>query len=230
MIIAIDGYSSTGKSTMARQLAKALGYRYIDSGAMYRAVTLYALRHSLITGSGALLEADIINALPDIKIDFKINDDGKQSTCLNGEDVEHDIREMEVSRFVSLIAAIPAVRHEMVRQQRVLGESGGIVMDGRDIGTTVFPNAGLKIFVTASADIRAKRRYDELLTKGEQVEYNDVLENVRQRDYIDEHREVSPLRRADDAVLLDNSEMSIERQNQWLLDLVRGRIHDLGLS
>lgn len=217
IIIAIDGFSSSGKSTMARQLASAIGYRYIDSGAMYRAVTLWALRHDLVTGQG-LDTAALVAALPQIDIDFKPQPDGTQHTILNGEDVERQIRTIEVSDHVSPVAAIPAVRHALVAKQQAMGRSKGIVMDGRDIGTTVFPDAEMKIYVDASPETRARRRYDELRAKGDQISYDEVLDNVRKRDYIDTHRQESPLRKADDAISLDNSAMTISEQQQWLLD------------
>ncbi len=218
IIIAIDGYSSSGKSSMARQLAKTIGYRYIDSGAMYRAVTLYAMRHDLIDADGTVDTAGVISALPDIKIDFDVNGDS-QSTVLNGENVEREIRTLAVSNHVSPIAAIPEVRHALVKMQQAMGKSKGIVMDGRDIGTVVFPDAEMKVFCDASADERARRRVAELQAKGEAVTFEDVLENVKKRDYIDENRAESPLRCAEDAVRLDNSSMSIPEQNQWLLNL-----------
>lgn len=187
IIIAIDGYSSSGKSSMARQLAKTIGYRYIDSGAMYRAVTLYAMRHDLIDADGNVDTAGVISALPDIKIDFDVNGDS-QSTVLNGENVEREIRTLAVSNHVSPIAAIPEVRHALVKMQQAMGKSKGIVMDGRDIGTVVFPDAEMKVFCDASADERARRRVAELQAKGEAVTFEEVLENVKKRDYIDENR------------------------------------------
>lgn len=214
--IAIDGYSSCGKSTMAKSLAKNLGYIYVDSGAMYRAVTLFALREGLFTEDG-IAEQKLEALLPNINISF-VNDEatGKPLTYLNGECVENEIRNMEVSSHVSPIAALGFVREAMVKLQQLMGEKKGIVMDGRDIGTTVFPNAELKIFVTASAEVRAQRRFDELKAKGEVANYEDILKNVVERDYIDMHREVSPLKQADDAILLDNSNMTIEEQQEWL--------------
>lgn len=214
--IAIDGYSSCGKSTMAKSLAKNLGYIYVDSGAMYRAVTLFALREGLFTEDG-IAEQKLEALLPNINISF-VNDEatGKPQTYLNGECVENEIRNMEVSSHVSPIAALGFVREAMVKLQQLMGEKKGIVMDGRDIGTTVFPNAELKIFVTASAEVRAQRRFDELKAKGEVANYEDILKNVVERDYIDMHREVSPLKQADDAILLDNSNMTIEEQQEWL--------------
>ena len=215
--IAIDGHSSCGKSTMAKDLAREVGYVYVDTGAMYRAVTLYALRHDLFGADGSIKEAELESAMPAIVIDQRLVD-GRTTTFLNGEDVEREIRSLEVSNHVSPIAALPFVRTALVAQQQRMGENGGIVMDGRDIGTTVFPNAELKIFVTASAEVRAQRRYDELKQKGMEADYDDILKNVQERDYIDSHRDVSPLRQADDALLLDNSAMTIEEQKQWLLE------------
>ena len=215
--VAIDGYSSTGKSTMAKWLAAEVGYRYIDSGAMYRAVTLYAMRNRLIDNNRNVDQVRLTEALTSIRIDF-CRDGNKQKTLLNGENVENEIRMMDVSSNVSVIAAIPEVRHRLVALQRELGKDGGIVMDGRDIGTTVFPDAQLKVFVTSSAEVRAERRYKELLEKGEKVAYEDVLANVVERDHIDETRDESPLLKADDALLIDNSHLSREEQNQWLLD------------
>jgi cytidylate kinase len=215
--IAIDGHSSCGKSTMAKDLARKVGYIYVDTGAMYRAVTLYALRHQLFAADGSVLEETLKEAMPQICIEQRLVD-GKTTTFLNGENVELEIRGLQVSNHVSPIAAIPFVRTALVAQQQKMGLEGGIVMDGRDIGTTVFPNAELKIFVTASAEVRAQRRFDELKQKGMPADYNDILKNVQERDYIDSHREVSPLRQADDAILLDNSHMSIEDQNRWIME------------
>ena len=215
--IAIDGHSSCGKSTMAKDLAREVGYVYVDTGAMYRAVTLYALRHDLFGADGSIKEAELATAMPSIVIDQRLVD-GRTTTFLNGEDVEREIRSLEVSNHVSPVAALPFVRTALVAQQQRMGENGGIVMDGRDIGTTVFPNAELKIFVTASAEVRAQRRYDELKQKGMEADYDDILKNVQERDYIDSHRDVSPLRQADDALLLDNSAMTIEEQKLWLLE------------
>lgn len=216
--IAIDGYSSCGKSTMAKDLAREIGYIYIDSGAMYRAVTLYSLRNGFFTAQGIDTEA-LKAALPDIHISFKLNPETQRPlTFLNGENVEEAIRTMEVSSRVSPIAALGFVREALVKQQQEMGNAKGIVMDGRDIGTVVFPNAELKIFVTASAEIRAQRRYDELKAKGQEASYKEILANVQERDYIDQHREVGPLHQADDAILLDNSHLSISEQKQWLAD------------
>ena len=215
--IAIDGHSSCGKSTMAKELARKVGYVYVDTGAMYRCVTLFALRHQLFAADGSVMEEQLREAMPEIDIDQRLID-GKTTTFLNGENVEREIRGLEVSNHVSPIAAIPFVRTALVAQQQKMGREGGIVMDGRDIGTTVFPNAELKIFVTASAEVRAQRRYDELQQKGMPADYADILKNVQERDYIDSHREVSPLRQADDALLLDNSHMTIDEQNKWLME------------
>lgn len=218
IIIAIDGHSSCGKSTMAKQLAKRLGYIYVDTGAMYRSATLYALRHNFFTEDGKVKEAELIAALPDIHISFQLNPTNNHADAfLNGENVEAEIRQMQVSSHVSPIAAIPAVREKLVALQREMGIQKGIVMDGRDIGTVVFPHAELKIFVTASAEVRAQRRFDELMAKGTTANYDEVLKNVQERDYIDSHRAVSPLRQAADALLLDNSHMTIPEQDAWLM-------------
>jgi cytidylate kinase len=216
--IAIDGHSSCGKSTMAKDLAKKIGYVYVDTGAMYRAVTLFALRNGLFNDDGSVKTEELEPRMEEIMITFQFNPETqKPDTYLNGELVEKEIRSLEVSNHVSPIAAIPFVRTAMVAQQQAMGREGGIVMDGRDIGTTVFPNAELKVFVTASAEVRAQRRYDELVAKGMPEPYEDILKNVQERDYIDSHREVSPLRPADDAILLDNSELTIPEQNEWLM-------------
>lgn len=222
--IAVDGYSSCGKSTMAKQLAERIGYLYIDSGAMYRAVTLMALRCGLFTDSGEIRTTELQKLLSRTHISFKQNPATKTpDTYLNGEDVEKEIRTMEVSSHVSAISALPEVRSALVAQQQLLGAGKGIIMDGRDIGTTVFPDAEMKVFVTASPEIRAQRRFDELQAKGQEVPYDDVLKNVKERDYIDSHREVSPLRQAADAVVLDNSTMTREEQSEWLLLLFKQR-------
>ncbi|MGX8690284.1 MAG: (d)CMP kinase [Bacteroidaceae bacterium] len=220
IIIAMDGHSSCGKSTMAKALAKAIGYTYIDTGAMYRAVTLYAMRRGFIRPDGSIDEESLLKEMPQIKISFG-HENGSQYTILNGENVERLIRGMEVSSHVSPISAIGFVREALVELQREMGKSGAIIMDGRDIGTTVFPGAELKIFVTASDEIRARRRYDELVSKGEHPVYEDVLKNVRERDYIDSHRAVSPLRKADDALVLDNSNMTFQEQDEWLMEQYR---------
>jgi cytidylate kinase len=218
IIIAIDGFSSCGKSTMAKDLAKEIGYIYIDSGAMYRAVTLYAMQNGIIA-DGAIDEERLRASIADIHIEFRLNAaTGRPDTYLNGVNVEGKIRTLEVSNNVSPISAIGFVREAMVAEQQKMGEKRGIVMDGRDIGTTVFPEAELKIFVTASAEIRAQRRYDELKAKGEVSDFDKILENVKTRDHIDQTRAVSPLRKADDAILLDNSTMTIAEQKEWLLN------------
>lgn len=217
--IAIDGFSSCGKSTMAKDLARELGYVYVDTGAMYRCVTLYALRHGLFRTDGTINLPQLEAEIPNINISFKLNKEtGRPDTYLNNENVEREIRTMEVSSHVSPIAAVPFVRAALVAQQQKMGEDKGIVMDGRDVGTVVFPNAELKIFVTASAEVRAQRRYDELKAKGMEADFEEILENVKQRDYIDSHREVSPMRKADDAIELDNSHISIAEQKQWLIE------------
>ena len=218
IIIAIDGYSSSGKSSMAKALAKALGYSYVDTGAMYRAVTLYAMRHGMISADGVADAEAIAAALPHISITFSRGADGAQHTLLNGQDVEETIRHLDVSNNVSAVAAIPAVRHDLVKKQQAFGIHKGIVMDGRDIGTTVFPDAELKIFVNASAQTRAQRRVKELVDKGIPVSYEEVLANVVHRDHVDETRAESPLRRAADAINLDNYTMTLDEQNQWLID------------
>lgn len=218
IVIAIDGFSSCGKSTMAKDLARRIGYVYVDTGAMYRSVTLFALNHHLFNEDGSVKADQLEKLMPEVNISFKLNTEtGRPDTYLNGVCVENDIRGMEVSSHVSPIAAIPFVRVALVAQQQRMGGDKGIVMDGRDIGTTVFPEAELKIFVTASAEVRAQRRYDELKAKGAEANYDDILKNVQERDYIDTHREVSPLRKADDALELDNSHMTIEEQNAWLM-------------
>jgi len=221
IIVAIDGHSSCGKSTMAKTLAKRVGYIYVDTGAMYRAVTLYALRNGIISGED-IDEQTLQQHINDgkINISFVLNPETNLPlTCLNGDVVETEIRGMEVSGHVSPIAAIPFVRTFLVEQQQKMGEEKGIVMDGRDIGTVVFPQAELKVFITATAEIRAERRYKELLEKGDATaNYDEVLANVKERDYIDSHREVAPLVQAPDALLLDNSHLTKDEQNQWLLD------------
>lgn len=218
IVIAIDGFSSCGKSTMAKDLARRIGYVYVDTGAMYRSVTLFALNHHLFNEDASVKADQLEKLMPEVNISFKLNTEtGRPDTYLNGVCVENDIRGMEVSSHVSPIAAIPFVREALVAQQQRMGGDKGIVMDGRDIGTTVFPEAELKIFVTASAEVRAQRRYDELKAKGAEANYDDILKNVQERDYIDTHREVSPLRKADDALELDNSHMTIEEQNAWLM-------------
>lgn len=217
IIIAIDGYSSCGKSTMAKHLARTIGYIYIDTGAMYRATTLYALRHGLFN-EDKVNAAALEKAMPHILISFRNDpESGLPHTLLNGEDVEEAIRGMEVSGRVSPVAALPFVRKALTAQQQRMGKEKGIVMDGRDIGTAVFPEAELKIFVTASADVRARRRYDELREKGQTVALEEIKKNVEERDYIDTHRQTAPLRQAPDAVVLDNSNLTREEQNAFLL-------------
>lgn len=218
IVIAVDGFSSCGKSTMAKDLAKAIGYIYIDSGAMYRAVTLFALRRNLFQADGQVNEEQLRAELPEIRITFALNEEQKPETYLNGENVEKEIRGLEVSSRVSRIAALDFVRAELVHQQQLMGQEKGIIMDGRDIGTCVFPDAELKIFVTASDKIRAQRRYDELTAKGEKVNFEEILNNVQERDRIDMTRAVSPLRKADDALELDNSHLTPEQQKEWLLE------------
>ena len=217
--IAIDGYSSSGKSTMAKQLAKKIGYVYVDSGAMYRAATLYAIRHGMTSKENGVNTAALVAALPEIRISFAITPDETQHTLLNGEDVEKEIRGMEVSGWVSPVAVIPEVRHYLVELQQQYGKDKGIVMDGRDIGTTVFPDAEMKVFVQASPEVRAKRRYDELIEKGTPSDYESVLANIKERDHIDTTRKESPLRMADDAFVLDNDRLSREQQMEVLLNL-----------
>lgn len=218
IIIAIDGFSSCGKSTMAKTLARNIGYLYFDSGAMYRAVALYCIQNNLIN-DGNIDKESLRQRIKDIHITFEVDRDTKNSiTILNGKNVEHEIRSLEVSRLVSQIAALDFVREEMVNRQREMGKSKGIVMDGRDIGTTVFPDAELKVFVTASAEVRAQRRYDELTARGDKADFNEILENVMQRDYLDQTREVSPLKKASDALLLDNSNLTREEQMDWLIE------------
>lgn len=221
IIVAIDGYSSSGKSTMARELAKRVGYLYIDSGAMYRAVTLYALRHDMFTPDGKVNLAALLPHLEEIDVTFEQlpGEDGVQHTLLNGEDVEKEIREMEVSKKVSPIAEIAEVRKRMVELQQKFGFRKGIVMDGRDIGTTVFPNAELKVFVSAGAHERARRRWRELQQKGMDINFEDVLKNIEERDRIDTTRQVSPLVKADDAVVLENDAFTHEEQMEWLMRL-----------
>ena len=221
--IAIDGYSSTGKSTVAKQLADWLEYVYVDTGAMYRAVTLFAMRNNMVA-DGMVKTSQLISALPDITLEFKKNSEGKAEIYLNGENVEKDIRHLDVSELVSPVATISEVRRKLVEQQQKMGERKGVVMDGRDIGTVVFPKAELKIFMTASAEQRAERRYKELLARGDKVSFQKVLENVQERDHIDSTREDSPLRKAKDAIELDNSEMSQEDQFHTVLQLAKDRI------
>lgn len=224
IIVAIDGHSSCGKSTIAKTLATHFGYVFIDSGAMYRAVTLYALRNNLIS-ENKLDEAKLIASLPEITINFRFNKEKQKSdTYLNGENVEEEIRQLHVSQFVSPVATIPEIRMAMVKLQKEMGINKGIIMDGRDIGTVVFPDAELKLFITASGEIRAKRRYDELIAKGENVSFPEILENIVERDNIDSNRKASPLRKADDAIILDNSNMTQEEQLEWAIAKVNEKI------
>ncbi len=224
IIIAIDGHSSCGKSTIAKAVAVRFGYIFIDSGAMYRAVTLYALRHNLII-DGEVKREELIGALPEIRIDFRYNPERQRSdTFLNGENVEEEIRQLTVSQNVSPVATIAEVRKAMVRFQQEMGRNKGIVMDGRDIGTVVFPDAEFKLFVTASTEIRAKRRFDELKSKGENVSFDEILQNIMERDRIDSTRKASPLRKADDALVLDNSDMTREEQMEWVIRNVEEKL------
>ena len=220
--IALDGYSSCGKSTIAKRLARSLGYTYVDTGAMYRGVTLYALREGLFSGHEPMVE-EIARRLPEIELRFAIHPDG-QHLLLNDEDVEREIRGMEVSEHVSPVATIPEVRSALTRQQQAMARQKGVVMDGRDVGTTILPDAELKIFVTARPEVRARRRFDELTAKGESVTFDSVLANVRERDRIDSGRAVSPLRQAEDALVLDNSDMTVDQQQAWVEDRVRERL------
>ncbi|WAC02863.1 (d)CMP kinase [Lacinutrix neustonica] len=218
--IAIDGFSSTGKSTVAKQLAKHLGYVYVDTGAMYRAVTLFTMQQGFIDETHFDVNG-LVEKLGDIHITFKFNPTlGFAEVYLNGVNVEKEIRTLEVSSYVSKVAAIPEVRYQLVKQQQQMGKDKGVVMDGRDIGTVVFPYAELKLFMTASAEKRAKRRYEELIERGDEVHYEDVLRNVQERDYIDSNREDSPLVQADDAVAIDNSDLTLEAQFTKILNLV----------
>ncbi|MDR2802176.1 MAG: (d)CMP kinase [Prevotellaceae bacterium] len=218
IIVAIDGHSSTGKSTFAKAIAAKLGYAYVDTGAMYRSVTLYALQHQLINERGEAAEKEIIAQLPAINIAFRYNKEkGASDTYLNGQNVEQEIRSLNVSQCVSRVSAIPEVRERMVRLQQEMGVHKGIVMDGRDIGTVVFPQAELKIYMTADPQVRAERRYKEMKEKDCGVSFDEILENVKHRDYEDEHRAVAPLRRAAGALLLDNSRLTPEQQMEWFL-------------
>lgn len=219
IIVAIDGYSSCGKSTIAKALARHAGYRYVDTGAMYRAVALYALRHNLD-------EQSIVAALPDIHISFFIKPDGNQATVLNNVVVEQDIRTLEVGNAASRFSPIPEVRRFLVAQQQAMGAEGGIVMDGRDIGTVVFPNAELKLFLTASPEVRAQRRYDELIGKGQTANYDDVLADVNDRDYRDTHRAESPLKQAEDAIVVDNSTLTREQQMEKIIQIFNQHVSE----
>lgn len=218
--IAIDGFSSTGKSTVAKQLAKHLGYIYVDSGAMYRAVTLFAMQQKYIDSNNFDVN-DLVSNLHNVSIQFKLNTQTKNADVyLNGVNVEKQIRTLEVSNCVSRVAAVPEVRYQLVKQQQQMGKEKGVVMDGRDIGTVVFPDAELKIFMTASAETRAERRFNELINRGDHVLFDEVLRNIQERDYIDSHRADSPLRKADDAVEIDNSNLTLDQQFQKVLELV----------
>ncbi len=220
IVIAIDGHSSTGKSTIAKQLASELQYIYVDTGAMYRSVALYALRHTLKVNGRLDIEC-LVQHLPKITIDFRKDSGGKVETYLNDENVEDEIRTLKVSNLVSHVAAVPQVRIKLVEQQQVMGQQKGVVMDGRDIGTVVFPDAELKLFMTASANVRAQRRYDELMSKGHRnVSYVDVLDNINQRDYLDATRKDSPLKKAEDAFVIDNSKLSRTEQFTYIMELV----------
>lgn len=226
LTIAIDGYSSSGKSTFAREIAKELGYIYIDSGAMYRAATLYCIRKGL-AGKDVIDIQGIAEAMKEIRIEFVYNpDSGESETYLNSENVEKEIRGLDVSAHVSAISKISEVRTRLVELQKQMGANRGIVMDGRDIGTTVFPDADLKIFMTAPVDIRAKRRYEELKNKGIDASFEEIRNNIVARDITDENRDISPLRRAGDAVILDNSRMSIAGQMEWVRKLIEEKLHD----
>ena len=223
--IAIDGYSSTGKSTLAKQLAKALNYVYVDTGAMYRAVTLFAIRQGIIS-ENSFQVSELINQLPTINLTFHFNKDlGFAEMYLNDENVEKEIRSMEVSNFVSQIAAVSEVRTKLVQQQKIFGKDKGVVMDGRDIGTVVFPDAELKIFMTASVEIRAERRFLELKEKGVEVDYDEVLKNVTERDAVDTSRTDSPLIQAEDAIEIDNSYLTKDEQFELILDLANEQIN-----
>ena len=223
IIVAIDGYSSCGKSTIAKALAKAAGYKYVDTGAMYRCVALYVLRNAPFTMDN-VDEAWLLAHINDIQISFALQADGTQHTVLNGEDVESQIRTLEVGNAASQISTIGFVRKAMVAQQQAMGKDKGLVMDGRDIGTVVFPKAELKLFLTASLEIRAKRRFDELVEKGQNPDFNDVFADVKDRDYRDTHRAESPLRQAEDAVVIDNSAMTREQQMEEVLRVFRSHI------
>ena len=214
--IAIDGFSSGGKSTFARAIASRMGYLFIDSGAMYRAVTLYALRHGMISGD-ELDEQALVRSLGDIGIELRLDEErGVSRICLNGEDVSDAIRTIEVSDHVSRVSSIGAVRERLVAEQREMGRDGGVVMDGRDIGTVVFPDADLKIFLTADPAVRARRRYEELKAAGKQVSLAEIERNIRERDHYDQTREISPLSKAPDAIVLDNSNMTLDEQMNWV--------------
>lgn len=225
--IAIDGFSSTGKSTIAKQLAKKLAYSYVDSGAMYRAVTLYAMNNNFITESDFNKEL-LIEDLNKINLEFKFNQlVGYGEIYLNGVNVEHEIRTLEVSKLVSKVAEISEVRKKLVEQQQLMGKNKGVIMDGRDIGTVVFPNAELKIFMNASAEKRAKRRYNELIKRGDNVSYNEILKNVEYRDHIDSTRDDSPLKKADNAIEIDNSNLTLDEQFNKIYAIVQEKLNNL---
>ena len=226
IIIAIDGYSSTGKSTISKQLANKLGYIYVDTGAMYRAVTLYAMQKNYIT-ENTFNKPDLVKDLETISLRFKPNKElGYAEMFLNGNNVEKEIRTIEVSKLVSKVAAIPEVRKKLVKEQQAMGTQKGIVMDGRDIGSVVFPDAELKLFMTAAADKRAKRRYKELIDRGDKVKYEDILHNVQERDRIDSTREDSPLFMTKDAIEFDNSDMGLKEQFERIMRLVNEKIKE----
>jgi len=229
IIIAIDGYSSSGKSTLAKAIAKHLGYKYIDSGAMYRAVTLFALQNNLVDiQNHQVNEKELNSSLDEIKINFRYNPrKNRQETYLNEKNVEDEIRKMEVSNAVSIVSKLKFVRQKMVRIQQTMGKEKGIVMDGRDIGTVVFPDAEIKIFMNAQAEVRAERRYKELKENKLNVSYDEILENVKKRDHLDETRKESPLKKADDAIELDNSNMTEKEQLQWVLSLIQERMNKM---
>lgn len=226
IIVAIDGFSSCGKSTMAKQLAKEAGYIYVDTGAMYRAVALFCINNDWMDSTRMDIEK-IEQHIGQIQLAFKINAEGKAEMYLNGENIEHQIRSLEISNAASKVSTLRAVRRELVRQQQLMGTEKGIVMDGRDIGTVVFPDAELKIFLTASPEIRAQRRMDELTNKGEQVKYEDVLANVKERDERDQNREESPLKKAEDAIVIDNSTLTMAAQQILLNDIFKKKIDDI---
>lgn len=220
LIIAIDGYSSTGKSTLAKSLAKKIGYRYIDTGAMYRVVALYAIQSGFVL-KGEICKEQLVKNLHEIDISFKVNEIGDSVVCLNNEPVESLIRGMEVSKYVSKVSAIAEVRELLVAQQQKMGEQKGVVMDGRDIGSIVFPNAELKIFMKASEDVRATRRLNELRGKGSDVSFEEVKSNIAERDYLDTNREIAPLIQVADAIVLDNSDLTEDEQLEWMLEKVK---------
>ncbi|HIP36675.1 MAG TPA: (d)CMP kinase [Crocinitomix sp.] len=228
--IAIDGYSSCGKSTLAKEIAKKLNYRYVDSGAMYRAVTYYLIKNGILK-DGHYLKESVLKSLPKILIDFSFNrEKGISETILNGINVEKQIRSLEISKQVSPISTIKEVREKLVSLQQKMGKKGGVVMDGRDIGTVVFPNAEIKLFMTASTDIRAERRYKELIEKGQKVNLDEVRHSIQKRDYIDTTREISPLMQANDAVVIDNTELSKEEQLELALNIINEKINKLATT